>query len=156
MKRLPRSIWLLGLFSALSVAQETGFSTRSDHAASHSKDSFVLVFGKQSIERGPDYSTRASALDYQRAKHVRDLVWYSTSGGCFVSVDPKVIASLKETEKPQDLLAKDQVRVGGTDLPAAHQLSLEQNRLTWQRDEVVWSLFDRLQKERRLTQVKCR
>ncbi len=154
MKRLSQSVCLLALTSALSATQDADWSTRGNHAVMHSKDSFVLVFGKDSIQRGPDYSTRASALDYQKTKHVRDLVWFSTGDGCFVSIDPKVVASLKETEKPQKELADKEARVGGSDLKLARQLSLEQDRLTWQRDEIVWSLFDKLQKEGRVTAIK--
>jgi len=154
MKALSQSVYLLAIVWALSAAQDADWSTRGNHAALHSKDSYVLVFGKDSIARGPDYSIRASALEYQKKKHIRDLVWFSTGAGCSVSIDAKVVASLKETEKPQKELSDKQIRVGGSDLQLAHQLSLEQDRLTWQRDEIVWSLFDRLQKEGRLTAIK--
>jgi len=152
MKGFHQLICVVGLLSSFSLAQNAGFSVRG-HAALHGKDSFVLVFGKESIERGPEYDTRAMALRYQKTKHLRDFVWFATSDGDFVSVDPKVIAGLKETEEPQETVGGEQARVGGTDLSLAHRLSEEQNRLTWQRDELVWSLFDRLQTEGRLTRV---
>jgi hypothetical protein len=93
MKRLSHSVCLVALISSWSVAQGLNWSTRSNHAAMHAKDSFVLVFGKDSIQRGPVYSMRATALDYQKTRHVRNLVWFSTGDGCFVSTDPKVVAS---------------------------------------------------------------
>lgn len=154
MKAYSQAVCLLAIVSAVNAAQHADWSTRGGHAAAHSKDSFVLVFRRESIARGPDYSMRASALEYQKKKHLRDLVWFSTGAGCFMSNDPKVVASLKETEKPQKELGDQEARVGGSDLKLARQLSLEQDRLTWQRDEIVWSLFDRLQKEGRLTAVK--
>jgi len=154
MNALCHSLYPMAVISTLILAQDPGWSTRGTHAASHSKDSFVLVFGKRSIPRGPNYSTRASALDYQRMKHLRNLVWFSTSDGCYVSDDPKVVASLKETEEPQDALAERQARVGGSDLKLAGQLAREQNRLTQERDEIVWSLFDKLRKEGHLTAIK--
>jgi hypothetical protein len=153
MNAVLNSLYLLAVISSLALTQGPDWSTRGTHATLHSKDSFVLVFGKQSIQRGPDYSTRASALDYQKRKHIRDLVWFFTADGCFMSDDPGVIAGLKETEEPQEALGKRQARVGGSDLELAHQLAQEQNQLTWQRDEIVWALFDKLRKEGRLKAV---
>lgn len=70
-----------------------------------------------------------------------------------MSADRKVMVGLKETEKAQDVLGEQEDKVGGSDLAVAAQMSREQTRLSWQRDEVVWRLFDRLQAEHRLTSV---
>ena len=71
-----------------------------------------------------------------------------------MSADSKVMAGLRETEKPQKELSDKEIRLGGSDLKLARQLSQEQNRLSWERDEIVWSLYDRLRKENRLTPIQ--
>lgn len=155
MNVLTRSICIVALVSAVAAAQDHAFSTKRSYSPPHSKDSFVLVFGSQSIQRGSDYSTRTAALKYQKVKRIRDLAWFSTREGCFANAAPKIIASLKETEKPQDVLAKEEDRLGGRNLTAAQQLSRQQTQLTWQPDETVWGLFDKLRGEGHLSSVKC-
>ncbi len=154
-KALIRTVCAITLFSGLSAAQKDNFAIRQSHATAHAKHSHVLVFRKLSIQRGPNFSVRAEALRYQKGRHLKDLVWYSTAEECFTTSDSKVMASLKETEVPQEELAKKEMRGGGSDLNLAHQLSREQTRHSWQRDEIVWSLFDKLREQARLSPVEC-
>jgi hypothetical protein len=105
------------------------------------------------------YCTRArlfpesiGSLRYGKKLQVRDLVWFSTKEGCFAAVDPESIRGIREFEKTQKQLDKRWARVG--DDPAlSRELQQRQKQHTVQRDEFIWSLYDKLKKDRRLVAV---
>lgn len=139
----------------LSAAAATTCQTASEnsHAESHSRNSYVLVLNKQAIARGPDFSQRASALLYGSKKHLRDFVWFSTEAGCFAAVDQKSIHNLTEFEKAQQELDREWKR-HASDPGLSPELQQRQKLHTARRDELVWTLFDRLKSEGRLADAK--
>lgn len=125
----------------------------NSHAESHARDSYVLILNNQAIARGPDFSQRESALLYARQSRLRDLVWFSIAEGVFLATDAGSIRTLRAFEKAQKDLNKRRRR-DSTNPGKAGDLRQEQNKHTMARDELVWSLFDKLKAEGRLANVK--
>ena len=134
-------------------AQNDQRASNNSHAEFHARNSYVLVLNQQAIARGPDFSQRASALLYGKKKHLRDFVWFSTEAGCYAVADPESIRNLTEFEKAQKELDQRWKRHAG-DPGLVPDLQQQQNEHTARRDEFVWTLFDRLRDEGRLTDAK--
>lgn len=145
---------LLMTAAIASAARQFDLKAGDDRTLnSHKADSFVLVLGKTVIQRGPDFSQRQRAVGYSKRNHLRDLVWFSTPDGYFVINDRTVLSGIRELEKPQEKLAREQGKVGGTNLEIAKKLSQEQNRLTWERDVHVWQIYERFRHDDRLLKI---